>query len=79
MFVNISAYCFVALDDTMQLREAILSCCQAHGLKGTVLLSTNDGINLNLCGSRESIEAFKILYRLIVVSKTWNLKKAFLT
>ena len=55
--VNLAAYRFVSLDDLPALRERLLACGQALGLKGTILLAP-EGINLSLAGARAAIDAF---------------------
>lgn len=55
--VNISAYKFVTLDDIPVLRPEMRARCDAHGLKGTILLAP-EGINLFLAGGREAIDGF---------------------
>ncbi|AJG18372.1 sulfurtransferase [Cupriavidus basilensis] len=55
--VNISAYKFVSLDDIPVLRPEMRARCEAHGLKGTILLAP-EGINLFLAGVREAIDSF---------------------
>jgi len=57
MFVNISAYKFVTLDNVTQKRPVFLDQCQQLSLKGTILLSS-EGINLFLAGTRQNIDAF---------------------
>jgi UPF0176 protein len=61
-FVNIAAYKFVTLLDTVEQRPAFLERCEQLQLKGTILL-TPEGINLFLAGVRESIDAFLIWLR----------------
>ncbi len=55
--VNISAYKFVTLDDTADMRARFLQKCTDLGLKGTILLSP-EGINMFLAGSREAIDGY---------------------
>ncbi len=55
--VNISAYKFVTLDDTAEMRARFLQKCTDLGLKGTILLSP-EGINMFLAGSREAIDGY---------------------
>ncbi len=55
--VNISAYKFVSLDDIPVLRPEMRARCEAHGLKGTILLAP-EGINMFLAGVREAIDGF---------------------
>lgn len=55
--VNISAYKFVTLDDTVELRPRVLEQCTQQALKGTILLAP-EGINMFLAGSREAIDGF---------------------
>jgi UPF0176 protein len=56
--VNISGYLFVNLTDLPSLREKILAMLNPD-VKGTILLSF-EGININLAGSRQDLEDFKI-------------------
>ena len=55
--LNISAYKFVALSDTVQWRESIRSQAQANLLKGTVLLA-DEGINLSMAGAESRVRGF---------------------
>jgi UPF0176 protein len=55
--LNLSAYRFVALDDTAALRDRIHAQADAFGLKGTVLLA-EEGINLFLAGREAPVRAF---------------------
>ncbi|MGV3654117.1 MAG: sulfurtransferase, partial [Noviherbaspirillum sp.] len=55
--VNIAAYKFVTINDTLEKRPQFLALCQDLDLKGTILLSP-EGINLFLAGARPSIDAF---------------------
>ena len=55
--LNISAYRFVPLTDTLALRESIRSQAEALALKGTVLLA-EEGINLFLAGAPDELRAF---------------------
>jgi UPF0176 protein len=57
LFVNIAAYKFITLDKLEDLRPQYQAQCEAHGLKGTVLL-TPEGINMFLSGTREHIDGF---------------------
>lgn len=61
-YVNISAYKFVTLDDTVEKRPAFRAKCDELHLKGTILLSP-EGINLFLAGLREQIDAFLVWLR----------------
>ncbi|WP_428851441.1 sulfurtransferase [Imbroritus primus] len=55
--INISAYKFITLDDTAELRPRMLAQCELHALKGTILLAP-EGINMFLAGPREAIDGF---------------------
>ena len=55
--LNISAYKFVPLDDTPALRTRLLADALGRALKGTILLA-EEGINLFLAGSAESVRGF---------------------
>ncbi|MDX1680227.1 MAG: pseudouridine synthase, partial [Akkermansiaceae bacterium] len=55
-FTNISTYCFAELDGLKELRAELLETCKGWDLKGTILLS-QEGINLFVAGSGESIQA----------------------
>jgi UPF0176 protein len=56
-YVNIAAYKFITIDDTVEKRPQFLAMCNQLGLKGTILL-TPEGINLFLAGLREPIDQF---------------------
>ena len=58
---NISTYRFAALTGLKELREELKDSCQAWGLKGTILLST-EGINLFVAGAAQPID--RLLARL---------------
>ena len=55
--LNISAYKFTPLTDTLELRELLLARAQALQLKGTILLA-EEGINLFLAGPTEAVRRF---------------------
>lgn len=55
--LNISAYKFTPLQDTLSLRDLLLQNALAHDLKGTVLLA-EEGINLFLAGDQDDIHDF---------------------
>lgn len=57
VFLNLSAYRFVALDDLAALRQRIFDAAQAVGLKGTVLLA-EEGINLFVAGAPDAARAW---------------------
>lgn len=60
-FTNIAAYQFAELTDIKPLKAELLGLCKNWGLKGTILLS-EEGINLFLAGSAESVD--QLLQRL---------------
>ncbi len=55
--LNISAYQFVTVSDTAELRESVRSHALALGLKGTVLIA-EEGINLFVAGAPEAVRSF---------------------
>ena len=55
--LNISAYLFTEISDTLALREACYTQASALSLKGTVLIA-EEGINLFLAGPPSAIRAF---------------------
>ena len=55
--LNISAYKFVALSDTLQWRESIRSQAASRDIKGTVLLA-EEGINLFIAGTVPQVRGF---------------------
>ncbi|MDL2338038.1 MAG: sulfurtransferase [Pseudomonadota bacterium] len=61
--LNISAYRFVPLDDTADLRAQIHAQAASRQLKGTVLLA-GEGINLFLAGDPDQIHGFVAWLRL---------------
>lgn len=59
MIVNISAYKFVPLEKTKTLQTLLKGKCEELSLLGTILLG-DEGLNMNVAGKRESIDAFKL-------------------
>jgi len=57
MILNIAAYRFTPIDDPAALVARLRASAKALGLLGTILVA-DEGINLVLAGSTESIEAF---------------------
>ncbi|WP_404434466.1 sulfurtransferase [Microbacterium lacus] len=55
--LNISAYLFTPLTDTVTLRATLRGAANARGLKGTILLA-EEGINLFLAGEPVDVRAF---------------------
>ena len=49
-------YQFVELPDFAKLRAPLLACCQAHGVKGTLLLAS-EGINGTIAGKVDAVHA----------------------
>ena len=49
-------YQFVELPDFAKLRVPLLACCQAHGVKGTLLLAS-EGINGTIAGKPDAVHA----------------------
>jgi UPF0176 protein len=49
-------YKFVRLPDFAEKQQPLLSCCQSHGIKGTLLLA-EEGINGTIAGSQAAIDA----------------------
>jgi UPF0176 protein len=60
--LNISAYKFVTVSDTAELRDSVRSHAQAAGLKGTVLIA-EEGINLFVAGAPEAVRGFVVWLR----------------
>lgn len=56
-FVNIAAYKFITIDNTVEMRPQFQAVCTRLELKGTILL-TPEGINLFLAGTRAAIDEF---------------------
>jgi UPF0176 protein len=73
-FTNIAAYKFARLSDLKPLREELLAFCKEHGLRGTILLST-EGINLFVAGTAEATEA--LLARLRAIPGLESLEAKF--
>lgn len=55
-FVVATFYKFVRLPDFAVLQSPLLSHCQSHSIKGTILLAA-EGINGTLAGSREAVDS----------------------
>jgi UPF0176 protein len=59
---NIAAYKFASLSDLKGIRLRLLALCKEHGLKGTILLST-EGINLFVAGPGNSVQVLLVELR----------------
>jgi UPF0176 protein len=59
---NISSYKFAPLSELQELRQQLLSFAKEHGLRGTILLST-EGINLFIAGADEDVQGLLSLIR----------------
>lgn len=55
-FLTAALYRFVDLPDFAGLREPLLACCEAHGVKGTLLLA-REGINGTIAGPEAGVHA----------------------
>jgi len=55
-FLTAALYKFVELPDFAELRAPLLACCEAHGVKGTLLLAS-EGINGTIAGKAEGVHA----------------------
>jgi UPF0176 protein len=55
-FLTAALYQFVDLPDFVELRAPLLACCEAHGVKGTLLLAS-EGINGTIAGPEAGVRA----------------------
>jgi UPF0176 protein len=55
-FLTAALYKFVELPDFADLQAPLLACCEAHGVKGTLLLAS-EGINGTIAGRAEDVHA----------------------
>jgi len=55
-FLTAALYKFVALPDFAELKAPLLACCEANGVKGTLLLA-EEGINGTIAGSPDGVRA----------------------
>jgi UPF0176 protein len=55
-FLTAALYKFVELPDFAALRPPLLACCEAHGVKGTLLLAP-EGINGTIAGPADGVHA----------------------
>jgi UPF0176 protein len=56
MIAIASFYKFIAINNCPELQAQLQSYCEAHEIKGTILIAT-EGINGSICGSTETINA----------------------
>ena len=56
LFLTAALYKFVSLPDHEALREPLLACCEAHEVKGTLLLAS-EGINGTIAGPEVGVRA----------------------
>ncbi|MBY0544351.1 MAG: hypothetical protein K2Q14_02260, partial [Gammaproteobacteria bacterium] len=62
MNAYICGYKFVTLDNLIDLKKMLLTFCQTHSIKGTILLS-EEGINVMLAAGLEAIDAFELFIK----------------
>ena len=55
-FLTAALYKFVELPDFAELQAPLLACCEAHGVKGTLLLAS-EGINGTIAGLPDGVHA----------------------
>uniref|UniRef100_UPI003FA58B19 oxygen-dependent tRNA uridine(34) hydroxylase TrhO n=1 Tax=Hydrogenophaga sp. TaxID=1904254 RepID=UPI003FA58B19 len=55
-FLTAALYRFVNLPDFADLRDPLLACCEANGVKGTLLLA-REGINGTIAGPEAGVQA----------------------
>jgi UPF0176 protein len=55
-FLTAALYKFVELPDFAELQAPVLACCEAHGVKGTLLLAS-EGINGTIAGRADGVQA----------------------
>lgn len=55
-YLTAAFYKFVDLPDHAELREPLLACCEAHQVKGLILLA-NEGINSTIAGPEAGVRA----------------------
>lgn len=60
--INLSFYKFTPLDNLAGWKQSLSKCCQAEGVKGTILLAP-EGINFFLAGTRQQLEGVLQLIR----------------
>ncbi len=56
MITIASFYKFIAISNCPELQMQLQSYCEAHEIKGTILIAT-EGINGSICGSHETVNA----------------------
>ena len=61
-FLTAALYQFVELPDFASLQGPLLACCQAHGVKGTLLLAS-EGINGTIAGTPGDVRAVLLFLR----------------
>ena len=74
--VNIAAYCFATLSDLPALRVSLRTLCDAHQLRGTILISP-EGINIFVAGQREAVDALLYCVRLFPGCAHIEVKESF--
>jgi UPF0176 protein len=62
MIAIASFYKFVAIDNCPELQAQLQSYCEAHEIKGTILIAT-EGINGSISGSNETVDAALVFLR----------------
>lgn len=75
-FLTAALYKFVELPDYAELQAPLLECCQANGVKGTLLLAP-EGINGTIAGLAENVNAVLAWLRLDARFKALEHKQAW--
>ncbi|MDB5930474.1 MAG: Rhodanese domain protein [Polaromonas sp.] len=75
-FLTAALYKFVELPDFSELQAPLLACCEAHGVKGTLLLAP-EGINGTIAGRPQAVRAVLAYLRQDARLATLEHKEAF--
>lgn len=55
-YIVAALYKFASLPDFRELKPGLLACCEAHGVKGMILLA-EEGVNGTIAGPRDGVDA----------------------
>lgn len=75
-FVVSALYKFADLPDYKELQGPLQQLCDAHEIKGTLLLA-HEGVNGTVCGTREGMDALKAWFESDARFHGWEYKESF--
>lgn len=67
-FLVTTFYDFIKIDDVVGVQTALIEICNAHSLKGTIILA-HEGFNSTICGLTCHVEQFKLVFNQFLIDQ----------